>query len=1111
MAPTLIARSRNLIRTPRSKKLAAWAAAAVVAFGALGFFAAPPLVKSILEDKASEALHRKVTVERIRINPYALSVELAGLSVKGESGQEVAGFDSLYANLEASSLFRGGPVVREFRLDGPRLAVARVGEGRYDISDLIDAWSKPSDSPTPRFAVSNIQIAGGRLTLVDQPTGLTHTVSDLALRLPFVSSLPYQAEIEVEPHFSAQVNGSPLVLEGRSKPFAASHESELSLDLDRVDLARYLPYSPVKLPFVVEGGSLDTELKVVFRQDKDKPATLKLVGAAHLSDLALKEAGGQPLLAWKRLDVDVHEADLLRRRVAIAKVQLAGLAGHVRATPQGSLNWQDVADRLAGPADPAGAAKDTAPGLAWSVGEILVEGGAVHWRDETRGKPFVAAVHDLKVHARHLESGFARPVDLDAAWSVDAAPQVRLKRGEIKGAKIDLGKRHAEAAEVLISGPQLGVVRDRQKNLDLPQPPLLKATAPAAGSASAPWTLAVHRLALADGVVRYEEQGLPDKSAQVIDGINLGIEGLSTVPGKKATLSLAARVNQKGGLKVGGEVQARPLALALDLDVSGFPLLPVQPYFAERLNVTLVRGQVSTKGKLVLSQDKDSLAGGFKGDVTLGDLHSIENVTSTDFLKWKSLFIGAIDAKLQPLALTVGEIALSDFYARMIVTPEGRLNLAQIVKKPEAPTTALVPTEAAPRAAPAPAPAAPAKAKEVTPVRIGKVTLQGGTVNFSDFFVKPNYTVNVTKIGGKINGLSSAADTLADLELRGSYGNAAPVEVTAKLNPLAAKTYLDLKGEIRGIDLTTLSTYAGKYAGYAIDKGKLSLYVTYKLDHNQLNAENRVFLDQLTFGDKVDSPDATGLPVKLAVALLKNGRGEIDINLPISGSLDDPEFSVGGIIVRVIVNLFVKAVTSPFALLGSLFGGGEELSSVEFEVGRAGLTAAAVKKLEALAKAMVDRPALKLEITGRADPEIEREGIKRAAIDRAVKAEKLKEQTKKGVEGGSVEAVEVDAKDYPVYLQRAYKEAKFPKPRNLIGLQKDLPVEEMEKLLLANLPASDEDVRQLAERRAEVVQAWLVEQGKVAMERVFLMPPRTSEEAKGDGKASRSRADFSLR
>jgi hypothetical protein len=169
--------------------------------------------------------------------------------------------------------------------------------------------------------------------------------------------------------------------------------------------------------------------------------------------------------------------------------------------------------------------------------------------------------------------------------------------------------------------------------------------------------------------------------------------------------------------------------------------------------------------------------------------------------------------------------------------------------------------------------------------------------------------------------------------------------------------------------MTSLSPYSGKYAGYAIEKGKMSLFVKYKIENDQLTAENRVFLDQLTFGDPVDSPDATKLPVTLAVALLKNRNGEIDINLPISGSLNDPEFSVGGLVVKVIVNLLVKAVTSPFALLGSVFGGGEELSNVDFDFGQAVITPPAQPRLEKLAKALLDRPALRLDIEGRADPE----------------------------------------------------------------------------------------------------------------------------------------------
>jgi hypothetical protein len=548
------------------------------------------------------------------------------------------------------------------------------------------------------------------------------------------------------------------------------------------------------------------------------------------------------------------------------------------------------------------------------------------------------------------------------------------------------------------------------------------------------------------------------------------------------------------------------VAAALQVESTALPLLPLQPYFTEFVNIQLNRGIVSNKGEVRLQLEKGALAGGYKGSLTIGDLLAVDKANSADFLKWRSLHVGGIDVALQPMKVDIAEVALTDFYSRLILNKDGRLNLQDIVRRPDGEGAQGSVTKPAEGAAEKPAGALPAAASPI-PLRIAKATLQGGTVNFSDYFVKPNYTVNLGKVAGRITGLSSAADSMADLELRGSYANSAPVQVVAKLNPLAAESFLDLKADVSGVDLVPFSPYSGKYAGYNIEKGKLSLNVAYKLEQRKLSAENKLFIDQLTFGEKVESPDATSLPVNLAISLLKNNRGEIDINLPISGSLDDPEFSVGGLIVKVIVNLFVKAVTSPFALLGSMFGGGEELSSVDFVAGYASLDASAVKRLESLAKALVERESLKLEITGRADPEADTEGVKRAALERAVKAEKLKDLMKKGGEGVSVDAVEVSPAEYPAYLKQAYREAKFPKPRNVVGMQKDLPVEEMEKLMLANAKAGEDDVRDLALRRAEAVQSWLLEQGKVPAARIFLLPPKVGPDDKGKA----TRADFSLR
>ena len=1108
--------------SPRSRKIGQWLIGIFVLLGVLGFLAAPPLLKSLLQSQLSAQLHREVSIGDIAINPYALTAQVSGLSIKAEGGREVAAFDALFVNLSSASIFKRALVVDEIRLQGLRLAVARVAEGRYDISDLLDEWMKPKDEPdtgTPRFSLNNIQLIDAKLSFDDQPKGKLHTISAINLALPFVSSLPYQAEILVTPAFSADINGSPLRLTGESKPFSATHESQLNLDLDRFDLAALQPYLPESLPIRLSSGLLDTEMKAMFKEVADQVYSVSVVGAAHVSKLALAERDGSPLAAWQRLDVELDKIDPINRSAAVQRVALDGLEVFLAVNKKGEFNVLRLADQLKGPSTPAPAPAEAQPGaaspaFAWSLGEFALSNGVLHWQDESNPTAVSGEVRQMTVKVGKVDSQLAAPIVIpEVSYQVDLGERFRVEKMAFKDLHIDLANRRIDIAEVSNAGTRARMLRNREGQIEWVSSPVLRtiraadakverqAAQRAAAPTEKPWIGKVGKLAIDDLGFRFEDQSLKPAAVQEIEGFSLLGQELSNEPNKKGKLALQGQINKKGRLKVDGSLQIYPLAVQAKVETVAIPLLPLEPYLGQFLNVSLTRGQISNQGEAMLKLEPSGVKAGYKGNFTLGDFVAVDKLNSADFLKWKSLYFGGIDFKLEPLAVSIGEIALADFYSRLILNKEGKLNLADLVKK--------APEEPAAQADAKPA-VREAADKPAVPIKIARITLQNGTVNFSDFFVQPNYTVNLTRLGGRVSGLSSAADTVADLEVRGKYANAAPVEILGKLNPLAAKSFLDIKAGISGVDLVGFSPYSGKYAGYAIEKGKLSLNVAYKLENNQLAAENRLFIDQFTFGDKVESPDATKLPVNLAISLLKNNRGEIDLNLPIAGSLDDPQFSIGGLIVKVIVNLFVKAVTSPFALLGSMFGSGEELSNVEFAVGRAGLDAAASKKLENLAKALNERNSLKLEVTGRADPEADREGIKRVAIERAMKAEKLKDLKKAG-EGKSLDDIEIPAEDYKTYLTRAYKEAKFPKPRNMVGLLKELPVEEMEKLMLTNTPASDEDVKALANRRAEAVQGWLVDQGKVPPERVFLLPPKVGADDKAESKARASRADFSLR
>lgn len=1131
----------------QSAKLKKYVLRAVIAFaliGVIGFLVLPPVVKYFVLAKASEALHRTVDVKKISINPYALTLEVEGLSIQEREGTETfASFDSLYVNLESASIFRGGPVVGELRLAGPKLRVVRLSDTRYNFSDLMDEFmAQPkTDGPTPAFSINNIQMTGGSVEFDDRPVEEKHLVSDINLSLPFVSSLAYATDIFVEPSFSATFNGSPLVIKGKSKPFSETLESEMALDLADLELDRFLDYSPIKFPIKMLSGKLDTKLSAVFRQEKEKRATLEISGTLGIKDLNVKENGGASLLSFKQLGVSIAPSDLLGGRYEVERVSLVSPELHARVSKDGDINWieffrgelekaqtRDVVD-----GNQAAVTKSSSAKISWSLGQARISGGAVHWLDESHGDPFNAKIDNIEVDLRKLTSKSDKPAEVDLSWRIDAGEWLTVERFAVKGGEIDLGKRQAVIADVETQGARSLLKRTKDGAIDWLKPPSLRAVEASQQDASDPWVVTVNKYHGEDIGLRFEDGGVSPAVVQSIENLNVDLENVTTVPGQVTKVASSFKLNKKGEVSVSGNVQPFPLTADLRLDVKGIELLPLQPYFSEKLNIEVTRGQVGVSGDLQMRQDETAkpdeapaLTGNFSGQATIGDFSAVDKLNSADFLRWKSFYFGKIDAKLKPDSLSIGEIALSDFFARVIVTPEGKLNLMQIVRQPDTGVVAVVPdagetpqpAEAKPAPAPegqAVAPVAEGESKPTMPIKIGKITLQGGTVRFTDNFVKPNYTANLRKIGGSVTGLSSEPGSIADLSLRGSYDDVAPLSLTAKINPLSAKPYLDLQAEVKGIEMTSFSTYSGKYAGYAIDKGKLSVFVKYKIENDQLNAENRVFLDQLTFGDAVESPDATKLPVKLAIALLQNSKGEIDVNLPISGSLNDPQFSVGGLVVKVIVNLLVKAVTAPFALIGSMFGGGEELSNVEFAAGRASINDEAQKRLENLAKALVDRPALKLEIEGRVDPEGDPEGLKAARMERKVRAVKREDMTKAGVEAESLANIQVSDEEYPDLLERVYRAEKFPKPRNMVGLVKTLPVEEMEKLILANSTVDEEDLIDLGDRRAKAVRDWLIEH-EVSVERIFLRPTQLGAgEAKPgtetDTKAKAARADFSLK
>jgi uncharacterized protein involved in outer membrane biogenesis len=655
-------------------------------------------------------------------------------------------------------------------------------------------------------------------------------------------------------------------------------------------------------------------------------------------------------------------------------------------------------------------------------------------------------------------------------------------------------------SKIAVSSPELIIRRNKAGKLNLlslvpPQKEVKKKD-------EAPMTLKIDDLGIEDGKIQFLDAVPPRGGRFEISGLSLKGGHISTERNSKAEISLSMRVNKTGVITVAGPVGIDPLSASLAINVKSVNLLGLQPYVDDKLKVSITDGKVSTSGNLsIQAVDKDNLKASFAGNILIANFATIDKVNAEDLLKWNSLFFKNVQAGYNPLYLRVSDISLADFYARLTILPDGTINLQHLTEEQvaEKPKTTVPGKETT----------APAD-KPLKDIQIGALSLQGGTIDFQDRYIKPNYATKLVEIGGRVSGISSMASKTADVDLRGKLDNAAPLEITGRIHPFPDNLFVDIKASFRDIDLSPLSPYAGKYAGYGIRKGKLSFDLQYLIAEKKLDSKNKIFLRQFNFGDPVESPQATKLPVKLAIALLQDRKGDIDLDIPVTGSLNDPQFSVWQIVVKVIGNLIEKAVTAPFAILGSLFGHGEELSYVEFDDGSSSIGGASLEKVKSLIKALDERPGLRLDIEGHVDIEKDKEGLKRNQLIAKLKAQKLKELIRHGQKAVSVEDVQINEYEYNRYLMLAYKAEKFPKPRTAFGVAKDLPAPEMEKLMMTQLTVSDSDLRLLASQRAIRIESLLLKDGKISADRIFVVEPKTLAPEKKE-KAKNSRVDFRLK
>lgn len=588
------------------------------------------------------------------------------------------------------------------------------------------------------------------------------------------------------------------------------------------------------------------------------------------------------------------------------------------------------------------------------------------------------------------------------------------------------------------------------------------------------WHITIGKIEITDYAFHMEDNRTKPAAHLEVSPVSMKLEDVQIGAPDPARIELQAGLNQAGTIRVVGKVAFDSLASELDMQLSKVALRPFQPYVNQFARLVVEDGAVSMDGHVSYSPSAGSSGIGFLGNIAIESARVTDSVLEEDILRCERLDFEEVKYQNNPDLLSMKEVVARGLYTRIIVGPDRTTNIQQImVKDDQTPANQ----------------GSQQTGGAQLPIRIDQVSVIDSSMNFADLSLTPRFATGIQNLNGTVKGLSSEQLARADIDLKGQVDKYAPVFIQGKINPLSGQAFTDIVMNFQGIDLTTFSPYSGRFAGYKIEKGKLTLELHYKLSEKILIGENHVVMDQFTLGERVEGPDATKLPVRLAIAILKDSRGIIDINLPVRGDLNDPEFSLAPLILKAFVGLIVKAATAPFKMLGALVGGeGEELGFISFAPGSSSLSQEQQEKLAKLAKALGNRPQLTLDLRGTAVEAADR----LALAERAVMA-RVRMQAATPSESPLTE-------DEQKRLLKLYRETfKKEDPRDLVSptdekgaklprdAYKTAVAEASRRRLVENYPISDDDLRILAHERAVSVKDYMIHLGSIGEPRIFLL------------------------
>jgi outer membrane protein OmpA-like peptidoglycan-associated protein len=1029
----------------------------VAAYLLFGWFGFEPLARWLAPKFVADQSAHRLTIERARFDPLRLTLRLGGVQLAEPDGKPLLAFNEMLVDFQFASLFRAAYTFKEVRLSEPDVQIRIDGDGRLNWMPLVRAFTgapraEPADERggLPRFLIEHAVLHKGRVSLEDQRVagGFRTVAEPLDLELNDLSTLPQDKGdhvVSVRTSFGAQVRWkgelglNPLVAHG-------------DVAIDELQLARIAPLLRGPLQMAPPEGQLGLRFAYrVSQQQGQLTAQVEQFGL-DLQKLTLRGAHErEATVVLDKVALSGGRFDWAARSAALDAITIDGGRVALQRLADGLLNvqqWMPAAARDTGAAATAAPPSATGEDKPWrfAIGRIALDGVACHVLDQTFEAPLAAEVGRVQLAFKaDGEFGSGAPklnvTDFGAdmqALRVTSAEQkgalLEIDRVSLHGGKVDLAAHSATLGKVALTGAKTVVTRDARGELSLlaalrparaapvartddaapatpannaaPATPANNAApaAPSSRAAATPWRYRIDTIE-ADGA----QVALRDESVQPAFGLTLHqIQAEARDFSDDASAALPVRlrlqVREGGRLEAQGQVVRATQAADLRVKLDALALQPAQGFVAQAAHLTLAGGRASSAGRVRVQGGKLRYDGGF--DVK--DLLINESASGERFIAWQSLGTSRLVATTE--RLDIDELRVVGLGAKLLIDKDRTINVAKIMKARDSEPAAPARSEPAPSAratarststpTSAPSNAAPAYA-----VKIARVRVSDGDVDFADLSLALPFGARIHALQGQLVGLSNAPGAAAQLELQGQVDEYGLSRAAGQINLFEPTAFTDIRVTFQNVEMTRLTPYSATFAGRKIASGKLSLDLEYKVKARQLQGDNKVVMDQLTLGERVESPNAADLPLDLAVAILQDENGKIDLGLPVSGSLDDPQFNVAGIVWRALTNVLTRVASAPFRALGALFGGGgdEQSAKVVFDAGAAELLPPERDKVKKLAQAVAKRPRLSLAVHAAFDPNTDGVALKEQSLRRALAA-----QMRREVAGDDLGAIAAD-------------------------------------------------------------------------------------------------------